>query len=60
MINDGGTHFCNKPFKSLMKKYRITDKVVILYHHQTSEKVKLANREIKQILEKTMNPNWKD
>jgi hypothetical protein len=60
MINDGGTHFCNKSFESLMKKYGITHKVVIPYHPQTSKKVKLANREIKQILEKTMNPNWKD
>jgi len=30
------------------------------YHPQTSRQVDLANREIKQILEKTMNPNRKD
>jgi hypothetical protein len=24
VISDGGTHFCNKPFESLMKKYGIT------------------------------------
>jgi len=28
MISDGGTHFCNKSFESLMKKYEITHKVV--------------------------------
>jgi len=27
MISDGGTHFCNKSFKSLTKKYGITHKV---------------------------------
>jgi len=32
MINDRGTHFYNKPFKSLMKKYGITHKVATPYH----------------------------
>eukprot|EP00258_Populus_trichocarpa_P038852 XP_024454871.1 uncharacterized protein LOC112327201 [Populus trichocarpa] len=31
-ISDGGTHFCNKPFESLMKKYGITHKVATPYH----------------------------
>jgi hypothetical protein len=60
MISDGGTHFCNKPFESLMKKYGITHKVTTPYHSQTSGQVELANREIKQILEKIVNPNRKD
>jgi len=60
MISDGGTHFCNKPFESLMKKYGITHKVATPYHPQTSGQVEVANREIKQILEKTVNPNRKD
>jgi hypothetical protein len=34
IINEGGTHFCNKPFESLMKKYGITHKVTSLYHPQ--------------------------
>ena len=60
MISDGGTHFCNKSFKSLMKKYGIIHKVATPYHPQTSGQIELANREIKQILEKTVNPNRKD
>jgi len=60
MISDGRTHFCNKPFESLMKKYGITHKVATPYHPQTSGLVELANREIKQILEKTVNHNRKD
>ena len=43
-----------------MKKYRITHKVANPYNPQTSGQVELANREIKQILEKTVNPNRKD
>jgi len=43
-----------------MKKYGITHKVTTPYHPQTSGQVELANTEIKQILEKTVNPNRKD
>jgi hypothetical protein len=43
-----------------MKKYGITHKVATFYHPQTNGQVKLTNREIKQILEKTVNPNRKD
>ena len=60
IISDGGKHFCNRPFESLMKKYGITHKVSTSYHPQTNGQAELANREIKQILEKTVNPNRKD
>ena len=60
ILSDGGTHFCNKPFESLMKKYGITHKVATPYHPQSNGQVELANREIKQILEKTVSPNRKD
>ena len=43
-----------------MKKYRITHKVATPYHPQSNGQVKLANREITQILEKTVSPNCKD
>ena len=56
MISDDGTHFCNKTFESLMKKYGITHKVATPYRPQTSGHVELANREIKQVLEKIVNP----
>jgi len=36
MISDSGTYFCNKSFKSLMKKYAITHKVATPYLPQTS------------------------
>jgi len=43
-----------------MRKYGITHKVSTAYHPQTNGQAELANREIKHILEKTVNPNRKD
>jgi hypothetical protein len=60
VISDGGTHFCNKPFEALMHKYGVNHKVSLAYHPQTNGQAELANREIKHILEKTVNPNRKD
>jgi len=60
IISDGGKHFCNRVFEQLMKKYCITHKVATPYHPQTSGQVEVSNREIKRILEKTVNPSRKN
>lgn len=60
IISDGGKHFCNRPFQHLMKQYGITHRVATPYHPQTSGQVEVSNREIKHILEKTVNPTRKD
>ena len=60
IISDGGLHFCNRPFEKLSTKYGVTHKVSTAYHPQTNGQAELANREIKQILEKTVTPNRKD
>ena len=60
IISDGGTHFCNHQFKSLLKKYGVTHKVATPYHPQTSGQVEISNRAIKSILEKTVNASRKD
>ena len=60
IISDGGLHFCNRSFENLLKKYEFTHKVSTAYHPQTNGQTKLANREIKHILEKTVAPNRKD
>jgi hypothetical protein len=60
IVSDGGKYFCNQIFEQLMKKYFITHKVATPYHPQTSGQVEVSNREIKHILEKTVNPNRKD
>ncbi|KAH9734758.1 hypothetical protein KPL71_017490 [Citrus sinensis] len=60
IISDRGTHFCNRSIEALFRKYSITHKVSTSYHPQTSGQVEVSNREVKSILEKTVNPNRKD
>ena len=60
IISDNGTHFCNRSFEALMKKYSIRHKLSTPYHPQTCGQVEVSNRQIKQILEKTVNRNRKD
>ncbi|KAM2585835.1 hypothetical protein TB2_046649 [Malus domestica] len=60
LISDGGSHFCNRTIEALLKKYGVMHKVATPYHPQTSGQAEVSNREIKQILEKTVGPNRKD
>ncbi|CAN6570914.1 unnamed protein product [Malus baccata var. baccata] len=60
LISDGGSHFCNRTIKALLKKYNVTHKVATPYHPQMSGQAEVSNREIKQILEKTVGPTRKD
>ncbi|XP_052185200.1 uncharacterized protein LOC127796835, partial [Diospyros lotus] len=60
IISDGGSYLCNKPVAELMRKYGVVHKVATSYHPQTNGQAELANREIKRILEKTVNSNLKD
>ena len=54
LLSANGTHFCNKPLESLLKKYDIFHKIITPYHSQTSGQAELRNRELKSILEKTV------
>ncbi|XP_031394316.1 uncharacterized protein LOC116205794 [Punica granatum] len=60
IISDGGSHFCNRQFEKLLSKYGVTHKIATPYHPQTCGQVEVSNREIKRILEKTVNASRKD
>ena len=60
IISDGGTHFTNHQFRTLLRKYGVTHKIATPYHPQTSGQVEVSNREIKNILQKTIRPDRKD
>ncbi|CAM8895881.1 unnamed protein product [Rhodiola kirilowii] len=60
VISDGGSHFKEKQFGALLKKYAVYHKVATPYHPQTSGQVEVSNREIKATLEKTVGSSRKD
>ena len=60
LISDRGTYFCNRTVETLLRKYNVTHKVSTAYHLQTNGQAEVSNREIKSILEKTVNPSRKD
>ncbi|XP_055814505.1 uncharacterized protein LOC129884188 [Solanum dulcamara] len=60
IISDGGSHFINQIVKNLLAKYGLRHKVTTAYHPQTSGQVEVSNREMKQILQKTVNAQRKD
>ncbi|CAN6696991.1 unnamed protein product [Malus baccata var. baccata] len=51
IISDGESHFCNRTIEALLRKYNV--------NHRVSTST-ILNREIKQILKKTVGPTRKD
>nr|GEY61499.1 reverse transcriptase domain-containing protein [Tanacetum cinerariifolium] len=63
IISDRGTHFWNDQFAKVMLKYRVTHRLSIAYHLQTSGPVEVSNRGLKRILKRTIGENhasWSD
>ena len=60
LITDNGTHFCNKMIDKVLHKYGVRHRTSLAYHPQTNGQAKVSNREIKSILEKTVNSSRKD
>ncbi|XP_075079993.1 uncharacterized protein LOC107759256 [Nicotiana tabacum] len=59
LISDGGTHFCKKLLGNLLAKYGVRHKVTTAYYPQSSGQVEVSNREVKQILKKTVSATYK-
>ena len=60
IISDEGSHFANKLFAKLMRRYGVRHVISLAYHPQSNGQVEISNREIKNILEKTINASRKD
>ena len=60
IISDRGKNFGDDQFDKLVGKYGTTHKVATAYHPQTSGQVEVSNRELKRILEKTVDNSRKD
>ncbi|KAJ0754891.1 putative nucleotidyltransferase, Ribonuclease H [Helianthus annuus] len=60
IISDGGSHFKNFNFGKLLKRYGGDHRIATPYHPQTSGQVEVSNRQIKEILQKTVRPDRKD
>ena len=60
LIIDGGTHFCNKMVDKVLQKYEVRHRTSLAYHPQENGQAEVSNREIKFIIEKTVNNSMKD
>ena len=60
IISDEGNYFSNKVFAKLMIRYGIKHIMGLAYHPQSNGQTEISNREIKKILEKTVNASRKD
>ena len=60
LITNGGTHFCNKLVDSVLRKYGVRHCTSLAYHPQTNGQAEVSNKEMKSILEKTVNSLKKD
>ena len=59
-MTDGGSHFIHGGFRKPLAKYDVNHRIASAYHPQTSGQVELSNKEIKSILQKTVNKSRKN
>jgi transposase InsO family protein len=60
IISDRDTYFCNHSMEALLYIYHMTHQTSTAYHPQMNGQTEISNREIKSILEKTVQPNRRD
>jgi transposase InsO family protein len=60
LISDGGTHFTGKNFKKCLSKLGIEHRISMAYHPQTNGQAETSNRQLKSILNKTIEKGGKD
>ena len=63
VISDGGSHFIDKVFQKYLAEHGVHHNITTPYHPQTSSQAETSNKQIKNILQKTvdeMGKGWKD
>jgi hypothetical protein len=60
LISDGGTHFTRNNFKKCLSKIGVEHRVSMAYHPQTNRQAETSNRQLKSILNKTIEKGGKD
>ena len=55
VISDGGSHFIDKTFRKCLSELGVDHRVATPYHPQTSGQAETSNKQIKDILQKTVN-----
>ena len=51
---------CNKVIDKVLQKYGVRHRTSLAYHPQSNGQAEVSNREIKYILQKTVNSSMKD
>jgi transposase InsO family protein len=62
VISDGGSHFIDRTFQKALSKVGVDYQIATLYHPQTSGQAEMSNKQIKNILQKTvyqMGRKWR-
>ena len=63
VVSDGGSHFIDKTFRAFLRELGAKHNVATPYHLQTSDQAETSNKQIKNILQKTVNEmgkGWKN
>jgi transposase InsO family protein len=60
LISDGGTHFTRKNFKKFLSKLGIEHRISTAYHPQTNGQAETSNRQLKSIINKTIEKGGND
>jgi transposase InsO family protein len=55
VISDGGSHFIDRTFRKALSKVGVDHRIATPYHPQTSGQAETSNKQIKNILQKTVN-----
>jgi transposase InsO family protein len=55
VISDGGSHFINRTFRKALSEVGVDHQIATPYHPQTSGQAETSNKQIKNILQKTVN-----